>query len=125
MEARQLSGESVEANVRHVVKALMGLNDTAPADLAAALRIGRSSLSERMTGKRRFTVAEVYDLAAFFRVKPGLFFQDPQELTARLFDSGYRSDVAPPALKLIEPPHPRLPFKLPPVTSSTPSLSLV
>lgn len=95
LAARQLSGESVEANVRHIVRALMGLNDTSPAELAKVLGIGRSSLSERMTGKRRFTIAEVYDMAAFFKVKPGLFFRNPDEVTAALVsDSGYRHDAA-------------------------------
>jgi antitoxin component HigA of HigAB toxin-antitoxin module len=74
------SPEDTDRNVRRVVQVLMTMAEVEASDVAAYLGVGRSSLYERLSGKRRFTVAEVSKLAKFFDVDPGVFFTDPRAL---------------------------------------------
>jgi antitoxin component HigA of HigAB toxin-antitoxin module len=75
-----LTDEEVDKAVPRILKALMALHGTDPAAVADHLGIAKSSLSERMTGKRRFTVVEIAKLAQFFKVSPATFFEDPASL---------------------------------------------
>ncbi len=58
----------------------MSLRGVSASELAVYLGIGKTSLSERLTGKRRFTNAEVADMAELFRVSPAVFFTSSDSL---------------------------------------------
>lgn len=73
------SGAEIERNLPRVVRMLMGLRGASTGDLAGCLRIHEQSVRDRLTGKCRFTFAEVADLVEFFDVPPEVFFEDPAE----------------------------------------------
>jgi transcriptional regulator with XRE-family HTH domain len=66
--------------VPRIVRTLMAARATTPTELAEHLGIGRSSLSERMNGHRRFTLAEVAEMSSYFGVSPAIFFGHPDDL---------------------------------------------
>lgn len=71
-----------DRNVRTVVKMLMAANNVDPAGLAVALGVARNTVYLRLSGERRFTIADLDRLAEYFEVDAGLFFSDPKELFA-------------------------------------------
>jgi transcriptional regulator with XRE-family HTH domain len=75
-----MSGDLTAVTVPRIVRTLMAARAVSLSELAEHLGIGRSSLSERLTGKRRFTLAEVADMADYFEVSPAVFFEDPANL---------------------------------------------
>lgn len=80
MSTQYVSGAEAEETVRRTTRVLMSLRGVTPAELAAYLQIGKTSLSERLTGKRRFTNAEVADMAVLFGVSPAAFFATSESL---------------------------------------------
>lgn len=61
-----------------VVKLLIEAHGGDYTEVANALVMSRSSLSERITGKRQWKGAELSALARFFSVSPSVFFIPPR-----------------------------------------------
>jgi len=65
----------VDKNIATVLKALCAIRGVTLAQLAADHGMSPSAIHERMSGKRRFTAAEVAAFARYLDVKPGKFFE--------------------------------------------------
>lgn len=99
--ATTISPTDAEANVRKNVRTFLAVKGMTSADLARHLGMATSRCSERMTGKVRFTIAELWDIAHFLDVPVELFFLDPEEA---LFRSRWfsRAEVVEGQLHLLD-----------------------
>jgi len=70
-----LRDEDVDRNIATVIRALCAIRGVPQTKVAADLGMSTSALRERMSGKRRFTAAEVAAFARYLDVKPGKFFE--------------------------------------------------
>lgn len=77
-------GSAVEKGVPIIAKKIMGFRGMTARQLAERLHMHPNRLSERMTGKARFTVAELVDMATVLDVDVVVFFRDPADLDTRV-----------------------------------------
>lgn len=70
-----LRNQNVDHNIAVVLKMLCAVRGVTLAKLAADHGMSPSAIHERMSGKRRFTAAEVSAFAQYLDVKPGRFFE--------------------------------------------------
>lgn len=61
------------------VRTLMTAHRVPGKDLAEVLHLSASQLSERLSGKTRFSADEVVGIAAYFGVAVGVLFSDPRD----------------------------------------------
>jgi hypothetical protein len=72
---------TADRRARTVVAMLMARDGMDQQGLADVLGLkSRAAGGHKLTGVRRFTVAELARIAAHFEVDPGVFFEDPLEL---------------------------------------------
>ena len=74
----------IERHVRENVRTLLALNQMTAKGLGEYLGLASSQISQRMTGKRRFSVAEVGQMAEFFGVPTDLLFRDSDDVRERV-----------------------------------------
>lgn len=67
--------EDVDRNIGTVLKMLCAGRGVTTIQLARAHGMSEIALRERMSGKRRFTAAEIAAFARYLRVRPGRFFE--------------------------------------------------
>ncbi|MCA1842314.1 MAG: helix-turn-helix transcriptional regulator [Actinobacteria bacterium] len=67
--------EDVDRNVAVVLKMLCAARGVSMVKVARDLHMSESALRERVSGKRRFTAAEVVAFARYLKVRPGRFFE--------------------------------------------------
>lgn len=78
VEARYLEAEArARRNIPRMVRGLLAFRGLDQGDLARALDISASSLSERLSGKTRISAGEVARMASFLGVEPGHLYADP------------------------------------------------
>lgn len=92
-------GEDGQARITAHVHLLLGAAEWQQQDLAIAAHKAASYVSEKLSGKRKWTVKDTFTLAGAFRTKldgitPAFFLSDPQEARARLSAFGYKSNIA-------------------------------
>lgn len=78
-EDRSVEHEA-DRRARTVVQILMTSHNVDAPKLAEVLRLSRPAVTLKLRGRRRFTVAELYELARYFEVDPAIFFEDPREM---------------------------------------------
>lgn len=60
-----------------MIEYFMDLREVTQTQLAAAVGIATSTISEILNGKRKLTRGQIEKLAAYFRVSPGVFMSEP------------------------------------------------
>jgi transcriptional regulator with XRE-family HTH domain len=76
------SEHEADRRARTVVQVLMTTHEVDAPTMAEVLRLTRPAVTLKLRGQRRFTVAELFELAAYFGVDPQVFFEDPKELVS-------------------------------------------
>lgn len=71
-------------NIPQVIRLLLAVSGRTGKDLAGALGMPTSRLSERLSGKVRISSDELAACALFFGVDAGLFYRDPGSFRAAL-----------------------------------------
>jgi transcriptional regulator with XRE-family HTH domain len=74
------SEHEADWRARTIVQLLMTGHGVDAPKLAGILRLSRPAVTLKLRGHRRFTVAELFELARYFEVDPAIFFEDPKKL---------------------------------------------
>lgn len=74
------SPDSLQENVTRVVQALMGISGIKQHDLFEQLGMAQPTLSQKMSGTRRWSIDDLEALARAFGVLPQTFLTDPAEI---------------------------------------------
>lgn len=70
----------IHDNVSRVVAGLMGLNREKQAQIAHVLGVAPSGVSEKLNGKRDWSIEDLQALGAHWDVGPGVFFTPAEEV---------------------------------------------
>lgn len=75
-----MSSPNPDKRVGIIAKTLLTNREIPRMDLADTLKLDSGQISRALAGKRKWTIAEIETMAAFFNVGVGLFFEDPATL---------------------------------------------
>lgn len=70
----------LQTNVSRIVRALMGSRGMKQGDLAGILHVSRSGVTEKLSGRRKWSVDDLDAMGRFFDVSPATFFEEPEAL---------------------------------------------
>lgn len=77
-----MSQHTSQRRVSQVVRTLLTAHGQTQEDLADVLELTQSAISNKINGKVRWSVEDVWALAVHFDRDPGEFFEDAKELIA-------------------------------------------
>ena len=74
------SSASLQENVTRVVQALLGISGMRQHDLLDLLEMAQPTLSQKMSGSRRWSIDDLESLARAFGVTPKMFLTEPGDI---------------------------------------------